>query len=548
MSVQPQWIAKMYGGSTGLDHLGLGSVSSNEILPTLAPGINVQTNHPRYHSFYTFLLDEFWMRERPRSQASWVAFFRPREFILSLGTHLCDRPEHGNMPSAVGSQTTEGLARRQQPVYNTSFGYIKHALGGYGYYYRSVMAELGLTYLGGRGFHYPVDIPSEKGREVASAFRKEVERTTYYRDFFDLDEADVPIEAIREYIASACLCQLKRPDASDRPLLLKTFLSANAQPAASRRETFRLLLDLAQKTVGHELNQWRFRQLIYFGADEGGARFVPREGLAEMARRWHLYQAREYYAFALNGLWCHLCDWGTGRGGEARPLPFAELERHLEQALDFDALASELGVAHPGLRGDASFDALIAWIGQTIGATADDFDVACGIGASINEHRLHMLVRRERASGVAVAAALALLGTLARRFDGNAERFRPEWSISRMGADGRLSFDGFLRSLRQRRLAGASIREIADWLYRDYVLLQHELVALSKLPENTFRFRREGDRLRFSSFADPLEFNNSRFDALTTTLTELGLCGDVREAAHSLTADGARLLERGDLP
>ena len=97
-----------------------------------APAINVQTNHPRYHSFYTFLLDEFWKRERPRSQASWVAFFRPREFVFSLGTHLCDRPEHGNTHSAVGSQTTQGLARRELPLYDTSFNYIKSPLGGYG--------------------------------------------------------------------------------------------------------------------------------------------------------------------------------------------------------------------------------------------------------------------------------------------------------------------------------------------------------------------------------------------------------------------------------
>ena len=277
----------MYAGSVGRDHLGLGSVSSDQILPTLSPGINVLTDHPRYHSFYTFLLDEFWMRERARTQAAWVAFFRPREFILSLGTHLCDRPEHGNMPSAVGSQKTEGLARRELPVYDTTFNYIKSSLGGYGLYYRSVIAELGLIYPGGRGFPYPVDVPSERGREVAAAFRKEVEDTSYYRDFFDLDEVEIPIGVIHEYISRACLCQLKRADASDRPFLLKTFLASGGEhQAASRRETFRLLLDIAEQTAGHELSESRFRQLIYFGADEGGATFVPLPMLDAVARSW----------------------------------------------------------------------------------------------------------------------------------------------------------------------------------------------------------------------------------------------------------------------
>ncbi len=43
----PQWIAKMYAGKPGRDHLGLGSVSSDQILPSLSPSINVLTYHPR---------------------------------------------------------------------------------------------------------------------------------------------------------------------------------------------------------------------------------------------------------------------------------------------------------------------------------------------------------------------------------------------------------------------------------------------------------------------------------------------------------------------
>src|SRR6266516_2630837 len=107
---QPQWIAKMYEPKKGRDHLGLGSVSSDQILPRLSPGINVLTIHPRYHSFYAFLLDEFWRRDRVRSRTAWMEFFRPREFIFSVGVFLCDRPEHGEGIAAVGSRKTERLA------------------------------------------------------------------------------------------------------------------------------------------------------------------------------------------------------------------------------------------------------------------------------------------------------------------------------------------------------------------------------------------------------------------------------------------------------
>ena len=100
-TAKPQWIAKMYPAKVGRDHLGLGSVSSDQILPTLSPGINVLTIHPRYQSFYTFLLDEFWQRDRPRSRRSWVRFYRPREFIFSVGANLCDHVEHNGMGNTL---------------------------------------------------------------------------------------------------------------------------------------------------------------------------------------------------------------------------------------------------------------------------------------------------------------------------------------------------------------------------------------------------------------------------------------------------------------
>ncbi len=76
---------------------------------------------------------------------------------------------------------------------------------------------------------------------------------------------------------------------------------------------FAFLLDLAHQTQGHAINEGRYRQLIYYGADEFGATFKASPDLEGVARRWRLYQAREYYTFALNALWCHLCDWGAAR-------------------------------------------------------------------------------------------------------------------------------------------------------------------------------------------------------------------------------------------
>src|SRR3954447_23232804 len=90
----PVWGARVYNTKGGQDHLGLGSVSSDRILPKLSPGINVLTVHPRYWSFYTFVLDEFWRRELPRTRRAFVRFYRPREAIFAVGAQRCDQPEH----------------------------------------------------------------------------------------------------------------------------------------------------------------------------------------------------------------------------------------------------------------------------------------------------------------------------------------------------------------------------------------------------------------------------------------------------------------------
>ncbi|HOG47761.1 MAG TPA: hypothetical protein PLB78_14110, partial [Anaerolineae bacterium] len=113
---------------------------------------------------------------------------------------------------------------------------------------------------------------------------------------------------------------------------------------------------------------------------------------------------------------------------------------------------------------------------------------------------------------------------------------------------GRLSIHQFLSNLKRRLERNPpTIYEVAHDLYADYVILQHQLIASGKLPENTFRFRREGDRIRFYSLQNSLAFAASRFDALSTTVYELGLCGDMRLPVHSLTNDGQRLLDEGDV-
>jgi hypothetical protein len=550
ISVKPQWIAKMYPGKVGRDHLGLGSVSSDQILRSLSPSINVLTYHPRYHSFYVFLLDEFWRTDRPRSEEAWAKFYRPREFIFSVGANLCKQPEHGEMGKIVGAQKTHTLAAQELDHYDARTNYIKSRLGGYGLYYRTVMAEVGLIYLGGRSYRAPLDVPSELGREVATTFRQAIRQTTYYQDYFDDDVSQVPLDVVREYIESACLCQLQVAKAPDRSFLLDIFLH-HGQQVGARRATFRLFLDIAAQTQGYALDQDTFRQLLYFQAAENGATYQPIEAVMDPYRRWRLHQAREYYAFVLNTLWYSLCEWGVAQGGELRAIPLPVIWHYLGSALNFDALAAWLEVPSPGLSADSSFQHLLDWLQSVAGANqSTSFDTACRLNSPINENRLYALIwDKDVTHEIKLAGMMAMLALVYLRFSQSDLQAEPVWQISRMGADGRLSVDAFIRRLRRElRSRWPTILEVARWLYRDYIILQHQLMATSKLPDNTFRFRSEGDRLRFYQFSNSLSFMDSRFEAISTTIHELGLCGDLRFGDHPLTSAGEELLATGDIP
>lgn len=551
----PQWIAKMYREG-GRDHLGLGSVSSGQILPELSPGINVLTIHPRYHSFYTFLVDEFWRRKRIGNSKEFKRFYRAREFIYSLGAHLCEKPEHSFMGNIVGSQKTAPLAAQRKESYQTDTNYIKSDLGGYGLYYRSVIIEMGFIYPGGRGFETPVDIATLEGQELAATFRETIKDTRYYRDYFENDLEEIPIDVIREYIDKACLCQLQLDDALDRPLLLNKFLrEGSPEKTANRRATFRLFLDIANQTTTHSLDQNSFRQLIYFGKDQKGAAFVPSTSVIEATfRRWRMYQAREYYSFSLNTLWRSFCEWGILKQGDIRPVSLASFWKQLDKSLNFNSLSSKkwLNLPKPDLNADSPFSDLLAWLEEIVGVKgpSENFDRACNLECPINEHNLYNLIKDSPVKlDSFIGGMLILLSLIYLRFGYPACRNTPEWFIAKLGSNNnRLDLDTFLLTLSQKINSwSVTIREIAHWIFTSYIILQHRNVATSKLPENTYRFRLEGSLLRFYRFDNSVEFTDSRFDALSATIHELGLFDNLPNPIHNLTPDGQRLLDLEEL-
>jgi len=273
---------------------------------------------------------------------------------------------------------------------------------------------------------------------------------------------------------------------------------------------------------------------------------------ARAARRWRLYQAREYYAFALNRLWRYLAEWGQARiafSGDA--VLVASWWAHVDDALDFGPLAETLGVDSAGLGAGSALAELTDWAARAAVVAPGSLDDPWDVTAAVTEHVLYRWADRSEDPAV-IPAALAILALLAARIGAPATQaaYAADWDICLDGGISRLALSRFFTQWRRRQMAGRTLAEAARWLIGDYVIRQHERVALAKLAQNgdTFRFRRHGDQLRFFEADAPARMSNSRFQALATTIHELGFTGRLFTEGHALTVDGRRLLDDGDLP
>lgn len=219
-------------------------------------------------------------------------------------------------------------------------------------------------------------------------------------------------------------------------------------------------------------------------------------------------------------------------------------------ALSFSQLSAVQGVSELDLNGDSGLEALFEWISEVNQNGEGGNNEGFGLEAPLNEHSLYRLGRNTPAShDLAVSLALTMLALVFLRFRDPKLSLSDDWIVAEMGGSARLSLDHFLRDVRAWLGGGkATLASVVSWLVKDYVIRQHLRVATSKLPDNTFRFTREGAGLMFFPRDDAVDFNDSRYDALSTAVLELGFCEDLRQPAHSLTPAGTQLLEEGDLP
>jgi hypothetical protein len=537
----------MYQPGTGMDHLGLASVSQDRILRALSPGINVLTIHPRYWSVYVWLLTEFWERDLPRTHTAWGRFLKPRERVFVAAVLSC--PRHGtDIPEVAGKRRVGKELDRGVQAIDPGAGYLKNSRGGYPIY-ASTIAQLGLSVLDRDISQFQCDAPTDTGRRIGHAVRDWVAKTKYYKNHFDDAEAAVPLNVIAEYSERICLCRLT--DAPDHPLLQEAFLhGGDTMQAESRRASLRLVCDLSAQTAAEPVGRLQFRQFIYYRADDDGRTYSPtNEELRATARRWRLYQHRELVAWAFNRWLRNVSEWGLAKGGDRASIAMTDVLGAVERA-DFAALAASLGVADHGLTTADPVGRLPDWV-RDEGRVAGDLDDPWDLSAPLCEDRIVDLLWDLSGFGdETTASILSLLALCALRLWPREYELAhaDDWALVRAGGARRLSVDRFLGDMRRYVRSNATIAEAGRWFLEYYVIRQHHRVALAKLPDDTFRLRLDAGRIRFVNESVAVEMNDSRYRALSTTAAELGWTRPMSERGHTLTRAGRRLLTVGDLP
>jgi len=137
----PRWLAASLKVKEGRDPLGLQTTTQDRLMPRLLPGILELSRRARYFSFHAHLLDRYRELRLPAEAQSLSTFIKAREWEYGLAVLNCPH-DCGSVP--VGAQSLRGIVGHQDPPYPRGQS-VESPFGGYGLYYRSPLADLGIV-------------------------------------------------------------------------------------------------------------------------------------------------------------------------------------------------------------------------------------------------------------------------------------------------------------------------------------------------------------------------------------------------------------------
>ena len=484
----PEWLESTLNITAGRDPLGFQTITTDRIIPRLVPGVLALSRRARYLSFYAFVLAYYREQELPASNNSLSEFLKQREFELSLAIQLCPAGCGTKPVSSVGRERAGPLVRRGLASFPRGES-VQSYLGGYGLYYRSPMIDLGLVAPRGTPFKgddtaTKVDVlwPDEpRGEALARAFDEATRDTRYRRRYFTSTD-EIPRDVLVEYATVACLCRLPEYPVEQELLRTVLFDDASGLPdddVARRREAFALLLWMAQSEERVVRDDAAYRRGIWDAHEHHRGRSSA--SFAATTARWSALVGKEFMQEGVASIWSATCRTGLAAMRDG-PIASADVDARLVAPLVSSATLQPFGTpiaVEPQMR---TVDFARAITEATAAQPLED-------------------VRAWAIDEGSAVGGLALLFAVASRVRSLGEP-APGWNeVALQDGEHQPSLSRLLSWLDDHLATDPTLETTMGWLVRTLVLWPHEAIAYGKLPESTFRFRRELGRLRFYDLA-----------------------------------------------
>ncbi len=546
-SSTPQWTSELTDNFVqGEDQLGLEGTAQG-YQQHLIPGIITVTDRARYYSYYAWVLYRF-IRLPGSSrllQDFKGSFFHNHELALVLSAyshHAGKEIINGLVGGGVNNFKVRSWWEKDDPI-SLAIKYFENPLGGFGQYYQTAMQVMGII----AESEHPkwVYRLTNRGEELAKAYEASISQSAYFQHLSAKGQIEeISHKVAEEYGQTGCLCPEALTQGQDLELLRDTFFRFDKldhdHPHVRRRLALGVMLDMIERANG-SFKADMIRTALYLGEFAPNTPYLPSPAIRDWARRWRLVQIRQLYTFGLQ------CLWGAFllRLGEERSLSFEEwlewakihLPNHVFSQSANDYLDDRC--AQVGLSGHWS-------------EVHAKFDQACNLSTGFDEYSIYLQAYRQRTDpAVLLRCGLEILTQLFIRFYEWHDQQAPVWN--ELSRNQRLPMADYFSQL-QAFLTDPSWRvgDWLSWLYREFILGQHEFIALEKLRfqgYDTFKFYFQDGRFKWpfqavDSYREPIRLAANRLFNALTMLSDLGLVVYGEEGNLELSPTGRDYWQR----
>ncbi len=560
-NIDPVWTKPMKITTRAMDPLGMSRVSGR-ITNELLTGITTMTSRARYYSFYIWnLFDVNKDSDIERTDQFTRAFYnRERVFMMACIAHQHSTDDVKlDHSSILGSIRGQRVWRESSNRIRMTFPFLANRLGGYGYYYRSSLANLGLTkYKNGR------DTVTDLGKKVALSFEKSIEDLNYSRN---INRNSITKKYLSRIGERSCLCLLPQK-IRERILLQDIFFglikeAQNNYYAKKRKDTLSLILYCTQQgnKYGINIDDREFINYTYFQQMSNDKRCVHvdlPDPLINIKEHWRMFAVHDYFSYACESF---LSGFLTMLDIHRR-FDTSQLFEYVDNESASESVSSLLGVTigQKSLEDILLLDAINLMISQLINnpnailspGTSKEYDDSCSLDSSLSELVLiDKIVDALDAEifnicEVVLSASFLLLQLFVRNYHywRNQNKYW-KWLGSKTNHD--LSPFRFVFELEQKLKDNSfSFLDFIKWIFNEYVMGQAQNVFIEKISRTGFSRPVSWFHIEGASFVKDRDYQpkyrSSRFDSCYTILKDLGLIEFDNNSA--LTKDGKDLLRK----